>query len=109
MTSRCKSGDLAVILHDVPSCTPNIGRVVQVHGPSAINLHGQLTWLIKPVTAEPYLLNDWNDEFAGFMAFDDNDIEHPDDWMMPIRPDPLDDDTEEPEDLSRGKEVVTCQ
>jgi hypothetical protein len=88
--SRCKPGDLAMITRDVPSCKENIGRIVRVSGPPGFNRHGQLTWLIQPVTAEPYLVNDALGEFVRFMEFQEPEIEHPDIWMMPIRPDDID-------------------
>ena len=33
MTLRCKDGDLAVIVGELPGCEANIGRIVQVRGP----------------------------------------------------------------------------
>jgi hypothetical protein len=109
MSNRCKPGDLAIILYDVPSCTPNIGRVVSVSGPPAINRLGQLTWLIQPVTLEPYMMNNRDGSFLGFAPYQDGKLEHPDAWMLPIRPDTDDDGTDEQEDLTREREVVTCR
>ncbi len=85
MSTRCIPGDLAIIAYDIPSCTPNIGRFVEVHGPAGISLVGQITWLIRPVTLEPYMINDLAGAFDRFMALDDDHIEHPDEWMIPIR------------------------
>jgi hypothetical protein len=34
MTLRCKDGDLAVIVGELPGCEANIGRIVQVRGPA---------------------------------------------------------------------------
>lgn len=95
MSARCKPGDLAIITYDVPVCTPNIGRVVKVSGPSIVNRRGQLTWLIQPVTLEPYMINNSDGTFKEFMALDDETIEHPDEWMMPIRPENETDDVEQ--------------
>lgn len=86
MTTRCKSGDLAVILYDVPSCEANIGRVVEVRGPAMTDRNGRMTWLIWPVTSRPYLINDWDGRLIGIMNSGDSNIEHPDAWMMPLRP-----------------------
>ena len=86
LKARCKPGDLAIILRDVPQCVSNVGRVVEVFGPAAIDRHGCLTWLIMPITDEPYSVNDdLTGEFLRFMGPDDNDLEHPDGWMLPIR------------------------
>lgn len=83
---HCKPGDLAMITHDVPSCSANIGRIVVVDGPSRVNRRNQLTWLIQPVTDEPYMINGRDGEFVRFMDYREHGIEHPDPWMMPIRP-----------------------
>lgn len=85
MTTRCKPGDLAIILHDAPQCVANVGRVVEVFGPAAIDHHGRLTWLIKPVTPEPYWVNNSRDDSIRPMTDEDQDIEHPDEWMQPIQ------------------------
>lgn len=37
MTLRCKHGDLAVIVGEYPGCEANIGRIVQVRGPSHLS------------------------------------------------------------------------
>jgi hypothetical protein len=86
MTTRCKPGDLAIILHDAPQCAANIGRVVEIFGPPAIDRHGRLTWLIKPVTPESYWVNNSRDDSIRPMTDEDQDIEHPDEWMQPIQP-----------------------
>lgn len=86
MTTRCKPGDLAIILHDAPQCAANVGRVVEVFGPPAIDRHGRLTWLIKPVTPDPYWVNNSHDDSIRPMLMEREDIEHPDDWLHPIQP-----------------------
>jgi len=89
MSTRCKSGDLAIIAYDVPGCESNIGRVVHVRGPLAIDDRDHWTWLITPVTPEPYIVD--IPETGGFrvMEADDTQIEHPDVWMVPIKPSEL--------------------
>lgn len=109
MSTRCKSGDLAVILYDVPQCTANIGRIVEVSGPVAIDSNGRRTWLIQPVTPEPYLINTFHDDSVRFMDYQEYGIEHPDEWMMPIRLDPNDEDFLEGEELDNPKELVVSQ
>jgi len=106
---RCKPGDIAVITYDLPSCTSNIGRVVEVSGPPETDRNGRLTWLIRPVTPEPYMMNNWDGSFSGFSPYQNNNLEHPDEWMTPIRPGDLHEDTDEQEDITREKEVVTCR
>ena len=52
--SRCRPGDLAIIIRDEPGYEENIGRIVEVHGPAHLNFDHGLTWLIVPVTRQPY-------------------------------------------------------
>ena len=95
MSTRCKPGDLAIIRYDVPGCEANIGRIVLVRPPAAIDYKGQLTWLVTPVTPEPYIVdNPYTGEFR-FMEFGESDLEHPDDWMIPIRPEEEDDEDQQ--------------
>ena len=101
MNTRCKPGDLAIIIADVPQCSGNIGRAVAVKGPLATDRNGRLTWLIQPLTPEPYLINSWIDDSVRFMDWQEPDIEHPDEWMMPVTPDDQCDKNEEPERLKR--------
>ena len=90
MKLRCKPGDLAVILYDIPECADNIGRLVIVRGPVLYNTRYKLRcWLIKPVHPAPY----WVDRYTGVSLERvtwRSQIEHPDPWMLPIRPEDLD-------------------
>ena len=98
MTSRCKPGDLAIIIRDTSKCDSNIGCLVRVSGPAEINQRGQLAWLIQPDTYRPYII----EEYGGavyVMEPGDNNIEHPDEWMLPIRPEDL------PEEISVVSEL----
>ena len=88
MNARCKPGDLAIIMYDEPQCTANIGRIVEVSGPPAYDIDGHLTWLIQPVTPEPYLINNRVDAAVRFMEWQEYGIEHRDDRMLPIRQEP---------------------
>jgi hypothetical protein len=90
MNTLCQPGDLAIIAYDVPGCEDNIGRVVAVRGPAAIECTGHLTWLITPLTTEPYNVNIPETGGLRFMEPDKMLVEHPDDWMIPVNPDYLD-------------------
>lgn len=98
MSTRCKPGDLAIIMYDVPQCASNIGRLVEVSGPSAFNRRQQITWLIQPVTPEPYLINNRFNGSVRFMAYREGDIEHPDEWMLPIGAESTEEAVEQRED-----------
>jgi hypothetical protein len=101
METRCKPGDLAMIKYDVPGCEANVGRLVIVNGPPAIDYKGQLTWLIMPVTPEPYVIDSPSTGVFRFMEYGEQGIEHPDDWMTPIRLQGEIDDVEAFEDVLR--------
>jgi hypothetical protein len=98
MSTRCKPGDLAIIMYDVPQCTSNIGRLVEISGPPAFNRRKQLTWLIQPVTPEPYLINTSHDDSVQVMGYPEPGIEHPDEWMLPIGAESADEAVEQRED-----------
>ena len=84
MSTRCKPGDLAIIMYDVPQCAANIGRVVEISGPAEYNRDGRLTWLIRPVTPDPYLIHTRHDGTVRVMKYPEPGIEHPDEWMSPV-------------------------
>jgi len=91
MSTRCKPGDLAMIVRDMPGCENNVGRLVAVRGPAAVDYKGQLTWLITPISAEPYIVDIPSTGEFRLMEPGESTIEHPDDWMIPIAlPDNLD-------------------
>ncbi len=95
MNTRCKSGDLAIIAYDLHGCEDNIGRVVAVRGPGAIDCTGHLTWLITPLTAESYIVAIPETGGFRFMEPDKMLVKQPDDWMTPVNPDDLDEALED--------------
>lgn len=82
---RCKDGDLALVIIDTPGCIRNVGRFVRVSGPVLWNAeYSKYCWLIKPVCQGKWYL-----ETAGrieIVAATYPFIEHPDCWLLPIRP-----------------------
>jgi len=58
MTLRCKDGDLAIIVGELPGCEANIGRIVQVRGPAHISEQcgDLLCWVIKPIDRKKMLI-----------------------------------------------------
>ena len=88
MEMRCKEGDLALVIHDEPGCESNIGRVVEVRGPLNVNERLELPcWLIRPVKPELWSVA----QFDGIHVIDklvgwESQVEHPDAWMLPLRP-----------------------
>jgi len=85
MKLRCRAGDLALVIHDEPSCKANIGRVVRLEGPAAYSsYYARYCWLIFPVDDRPWLV--MRDYGATKVRIGPNDlIDHPDPWLMPLR------------------------
>lgn len=87
---KCKPGDIAIVVKDESGCTANIGRFVRIHGPEAYSREYKLrTWLIQPLTLAPWACcRKDGSVFLVHPASDgsfDDDMEHPDAWLMPIR------------------------
>jgi hypothetical protein len=86
--ARCKDGDLALVVHDIPECSDNIGRVVKVRGPLLFNRrYRKYCWLIEPVVQHLYAVERRGVVNKGIVLFCDS-IEHPDDWLLPIGREP---------------------
>lgn len=85
MKLRCRAGDLALVIHDEPSCKANIGRVVRLEGPAAYSsYYARYCWLIFPVDDRPWLV--MRDNGAAKVRIRSSDlIDHPDPWLMPLR------------------------
>lgn len=88
MAMKCKAGDIAIVTADEPGCEANIGRLVRVHGPVGFSRALWLpTWLIEPLSGAPWAC--CRHDGAVFLVhgepngFDD-DMEHPDHWLMPV-------------------------
>ena len=84
MNLRCKPGDLAIITREEPGCEANIGRMVRVSGPIATYAHCGPSWLITPITLEPWTYRVLGDGLRTVLSLPE-DIDHPDSWMIPIR------------------------
>lgn len=85
-TLRCRPGDLAIIIRDEPGYEENVGRIVEVHGPAHVHIEHGLTWLIVPVTHKPYAVRTRRGKLYDSEITVEDQIEHADAWMMPIRP-----------------------
>ena len=85
MGLRCKDGDMAVIVGDVPGCEGNIGCLVQVRGPT-IKLSGYICWRIKPLDNRKILIREFNGVIVSEKVFCNSRIRHPDCFLLPIRP-----------------------
>ena len=99
MTERCKHGDIAIVIKEEPGCEQNLGRLVHVSGPSAHDLVNGLSWIIRPVCMEEPWLFIERDGTLQFMNLNDYDIEHPDAWLLPLKPQQSDEFVEETREL----------
>jgi hypothetical protein len=87
MKLRCREGDLALIIREEQGCGVNIGRAVKVGGPLDVHPVRGPTWLIEPASEEPwtYIAHTGDGVITRPITFDDC-IEHPDAWLLPLRP-----------------------
>lgn len=88
MNYRCKSGDLALVLYDEPCCSENIGKVVEVRGPVQRNSWLKLMcWLIKPINRQLWhCVRRTGEHYTAYVTWT-RQLEHPDAWLLPLRPD----------------------
>jgi hypothetical protein len=88
MTLRCKDGDLAVIVGELPGCEANIGRIVQVRGPAHLSEQcGELLcWVIRPISRKKMINLYIPDILISERVTWKSDIKLPDCWLLPIRP-----------------------
>jgi hypothetical protein len=84
---RCREGDLALIIREEPGCEVNVGRVVRVGWPYRFDRVRGPSWLIEPVVTGPwsYVSPGGGYVITRPITFADR-IEHPDAWLLPLRP-----------------------
>lgn len=86
METRCKPGDIAVIIYDEPDCLANVGRLVRVHPTLQLNLDLNLfCWLIEPLDADPWYVSEADGRITVEVVNASSQAEHPDLWMLPIK------------------------
>ena len=91
MTMRCKAGGIALVIYDEPQCVTNIGRIVEVRGPVSINSELELPcWLIKPVHRQLWKIVESTGRICTEIVTWESRVEHPDAWLLPLRPEPPD-------------------
>ncbi len=87
MELRCKDGDLAVMIGDMPGCESNIGRIVEVRGPAKLNKQcGLMYWRIRTVTRKKLIKLYPSGELIAERVTWRSRTEHPDCRLIPIRP-----------------------
>lgn len=88
MKLRCKDGDLAVIVGELPGCEANIGRIVRVRGPAHLSEQcGELLcWVIRPISRKKMVNLYFPDILIAERVAWKSNIKLPDCWLLPIRP-----------------------
>ena len=87
MKLRCREGNAALIIREEPGCECNIGRVVTVQGPFKLQTENGPTWLIEPESSEPWTYATYFGDRVVIRTIRFADmIEHPDSWLLPLRP-----------------------
>ena len=88
VTTRCKDGDIAIIINETPLCAGNLGRFVHVRGPyqyiDILGLHG---WVIKPVNNQKMWVQLRRDPPKAVFdrVYWNNPRCLPDAWLLPLR------------------------
>ena len=88
MTTRCKDGDIAIIINETPLCAGNLGRIVHVRGPyqyiDILGLHG---WIIKPVNNQKLWVQLRRDASKAVLEriYWNNPRCLPDEWLLPLK------------------------
>jgi hypothetical protein len=103
MTLRCKPGDIAMITWDYDDCLENLGCLVEV-GRRLSMEDGMYVWRIRPITPELYALREANDSLTRESVTWASRVNHPDAWMVPIRPQQPGADAEETDGLGIPRE-----
>ena len=88
MKTRCKPGDLAVIVREEPGCKKNIGKIVEVRGPIRMSETKGPQWVIRSMNTRGHWFVRRPKSglivrlYRGLRW--DHDVDHPDAWMVPI-------------------------
>lgn len=90
-TLRCKDGDLAVVIYDTIDCRQNLGRIVQIRGPvRMLEQSGMQGWQIKPLHKRVWGVTESDGQSVKELVFWRSGVFHEDAWLMPIRPQSID-------------------
>lgn len=103
MNLRCKPGDIAMITWDYDDCLENLGRLVEV-GQSPCVQDGKWVWRIRPITPELYALHEVDDSLTRESVTWASRVNHPDAWMVPLRPQQPDASTDQTDGLDIRRE-----
>ena len=88
MRLRCQEGILALVIKAPPVCISNVGRIVQLKGPTEYLWYKNNRypcWLIQPVTSAPYCIYQGGSYVSEIVTWESN-VFQPDEWLEPLLP-----------------------
>lgn len=109
MTTRCKNGDVAIVLRDSPGCEANIGRLVEVRGPCSSSCYpGMVSWWIKQIDRNAkWCVFETDGSITMEWLTWSSKVQHPDTWLLPIRPGEADESLVTLADKPQSKVLAT--
>lgn len=111
MTTRCKNGDIAIVLRDSPGCEGNVGRLVEVRGPTSTSCYpGMVSWLIQQIDQHgQWFIFETDGRITRETLTWRSRVYHPDAWLLPIRPGEADDFVSTETSDSQAKVLETIE
>lgn len=88
--TRCKKGDLAIIIKEFEGCEGNIGKIVSIVGNPRQTKYWGIIWKIKPVNNSGlWIITCRKDQLIGKSQLVKDSLTsfHCDDWLYPIKDD----------------------
>jgi hypothetical protein len=80
MSPRCNTGDLALLLRNVPGCLSGAGRLALVEGPAILDDELGWVWPIIPITTSEWI---YEDGIRPVQLLDrPHWLQQPDAWMV---------------------------
>ena len=110
MTTRCNHGDLAIVVHDEPACASNIDQFVEIQGPVSSTSYqsGMVAWRIRQVDSHtPWAVREPDGSITFERLIWKSRVVHPDAWLLPSRPEALEDEEVTTADQHQLDNLVT--
>jgi len=84
---RCRDGDLAIVINEVPECLSNIGKLVQIKGPpKELITSNAIGWQITPVERRRWCLPKQGGKTVRKIVNWRSDVYLADSYLLPVRP-----------------------
>ena len=87
MNMKCRSGDIALVIHDEPGCIANVGHLLEVRGPAKIDPRKDMhCWQIQPLHQQLWKVAETDGSITTEFVTWESRVTHPDQWLLPLRP-----------------------